>query len=63
MALNFTTSHLRIPLNPTSIRMFQELREQREDFPIGTVDDNLPASAGDRSLILRPGRFHTPRSN
>ena len=33
------------------------------DFSGGTVDKNLPASAGDTGLIPGPGESHTPRSN
>ena len=32
-----------------------------EDFPGGTVDRNLPASAGNGDLIPGPGIFHMPR--
>ena len=32
---------------------------QIQDFPGGTVDKHLPASAGDTSLIPGLGRFHT----
>ena len=32
-------------------------------FPGDTVVKNLPFNAGDASLILDPGRSHTPRSN
>ena len=34
-----------------------------QDFPIGTVDKNLPASAGDTSSIPGLGRSHMPQSN
>ena len=30
----------------------------RRNFLSGTVDKNLPASAGDMGLIPGPGRFH-----
>ena len=33
------------------------------DFSGGTVDKNLPATAGDMGLIPAPGRSHMPRSN
>ena len=33
------------------------------DFPGGTVDKNLPASAGDTGSVPGRGRFHVPRSN
>ena len=33
------------------------------DFPGGTVDNNLPASAGDTGLIPGPGSFHMLQSN
>ena len=36
---------------------------EAKDFPGGTVDKNLPASAGDMSLIPGPGRFHMPQNN
>ena len=32
-------------------------------FPGGTVDKNVPATAGDTGSIPGPGRFHMPRSN
>ena len=35
---------------------------EAKDFPGGTMDKNLPASAGDVGLIPGPGRFHMPRS-
>ena len=28
------------------------------DFPNVTMDENLPANAGDRDLIPDPGKFH-----
>ena len=34
-----------------------------QDFPGGTVDKNLPADAGDMSLIPDLGRFHMLRNN
>ena len=33
-----------------------------KDFPGGTVDKNLPASAGDMGSIPGLGRFHMPQS-
>ena len=33
------------------------------DIPGGTVDESLPASAGDMGSISAPGRFHMPQSN
>ena len=33
------------------------------DFPGGTVDKNLPASAGDTGSIPALGKFHMPQSN
>jgi len=33
------------------------------DFSGGTVDKNLPATAGDMGLIPAPGRSHIPDSN
>ena len=33
------------------------------DFPGGTVDKNLPASAGDMGSIPPRGRFHMPQGN
>ena len=33
------------------------------DFPGGTVDNNLPANAGDTGLIPGPGSFHMLQSN
>ena len=33
-----------------------------EDFPGGTVDENLPASTGDARWIPGLGRFHTLQS-
>ena len=38
------------------------LRPSCRAFPGGTVDNNLPANAGDTGSIPGPGRFHTPRS-
>ena len=38
-------------------------KQQKLDFPGGSVDKNLPANAEDRSSIPGPGRFHTPRNN
>ena len=37
--------------------------KQMSDFSGGTVDKNLPATAGDMGLIPAPGRSHMPRSN
>ena len=34
----------------------------RGDFPGNSVVKNLPANAGDMSLIPGPGRFHMPQS-
>ena len=34
-----------------------------ENFPGGTVDNNLPAIVGDMSSTPGPGRFHMPQSN
>ena len=34
-----------------------------EDFPGGSVDENLPANAGDTGSIPGPGRFHMPPGN
>ena len=39
----------------------QGSREDGEDFPDGTVDQNLPASAGDTGWIPGPGRLHMLR--
>ena len=39
------------------------LRKDGRVFLGGTVDKNLPANAGDMGSIVRPGRFHMPRSN
>ena len=38
-------------------------KTERRDFPGGTVDRNLPASAGDTGTIPDLGRFHMPRGN
>ena len=35
---------------------------RKEDFPGGTVEKNLPASAADMGLTLGLGRFHMMRS-
>ena len=35
----------------------------KEDFPGGAEDKDLPASAGDKSLIPSLGRSHTSWSN
>ena len=37
--------------------------DKRSDLPGGTVSKNLPANAGDTSLIPGPGRFHMLWSN
>ena len=34
-----------------------------QDFPGGSMVKNLPANAGDTSLIPDPGRFHMPQGN
>ena len=39
------------------------LKNERGDFPGGTVVKNLPANAGDMGSIPGLGRFHMPRSN
>ena len=39
------------------------LKQALMDFPGGTVDRNLPASAGDTESIPGLGRLHMPRSN
>ena len=39
------------------------LKMINQDFPGGTVDKNLPADAGDMSLIPDLGRFHMLRNN
>ena len=41
---------------------FRKLK-QMSDLSGGTVDKNLPATAGDMGLIPAPGRSHMPRSN
>jgi len=33
------------------------------DFPVGTVDGNLPARVGDMGWIPGSGRFHMSQSN
>ena len=38
-------------------------KQQKLDFPGGSVDRNLPANAEDRSSIPGPRRFHMPWSN
>ena len=38
-------------------------RSIAQDFPGGTVDKNLPASARDTGSIPSPGRFHMLQSN
>lgn len=39
------------------------LKMRFEGFPSGLVVKKLPANAGDRSLIPRPGRFHRLQGN
>ena len=39
------------------------LKKKRRGFPGGSVVQNLPANAGDMSLIPGLGRPHMPRSN
>ena len=34
-----------------------------QDFPGGPAVKNLPAKAGDTSLIPGPGKFHMPQGN
>ena len=41
----------------------EQLVERTWDFPGGTMDKNLPASAGDMGLIPDPGRSHVLWSN
>ena len=33
------------------------------DFPVGPVNENPPANAGDTDSIPDPGRFHMPWSS
>lgn len=40
-----------------------EVKKTCRDFPAGTMDENLPASAGDMDSISGLGRFHMSRSN
>ena len=44
-------------------RMASCKKQQKLDFPGGSVDKNLPANAEDRSSIPGPGRFHMPWNN
>ena len=37
--------------------------KKKKKFPGGIVDENLPANAGDSSLIPGLGRFHMPRNS
>ena len=39
------------------------IHKAKLEFLGGTVDKNLPANAGDMSLIPAPGRFHVLWSN
>ena len=36
---------------------------KKKKFPAGIVDENLPANAGDSSLVPGLGRFHMPRKS
>ena len=38
-------------------------RNEKADFPGGTVDRHPPASASDLGSIPAPGRLHMPQSN
>ena len=50
--------------NPSSTEMLLYFcGKVAEDFPGGTGDRNLPASAGDMGSSPGPGRFHMPWSN
>ena len=42
---------------------FPQVKHTEEDFPGGTVDKNLPASAGDTGSFPGPGRYHMLQSN
>ena len=42
---------------------FFAIKSDIREFPHGAVDENPPASAGETSSILGPGRFHMLRSN
>ena len=52
-------------LEENNIKEFADAfkKYQKRNFPSGTVDENLPASAGDTGLILGSGRFHIPWSH
>ena len=41
----------------------QSCKKEREGFPGGSVIKNLPANAGDMSVIPNPGRSYLPRNN
>ena len=45
------------------MRNFKHKYKLKEDFPGGAVDKNLPANAGDMSLIPGPGIFYLLQSN
>ena len=42
---------------------FLSFKDERKDFPGGTVVKNPPANAGDTGSSPGPGRSHMPRSN
>ena len=48
--------------NPLDFKSCFENTQDFQGFPGGTVDENLPASAGDMSSIPGPGSFHMPWS-
>ena len=51
-------------LEQTSTILYEELNKNiLKDFPGGTVDQNLPANAGDTGPIPGPGRFYIPWNN
>lgn len=39
------------------------MSKDRQDIPGGTMDRNLPASAGDRGSVSDLGRFHMLQNN
>ena len=57
-----TCHYLRLH-RPANYKSKATSQEKSEDIPGGPVVKNLPASAGDVSLIPGPGRSHMPWSN
>ena len=52
-----------IPEGERKERKDQNIANNMQDFPGGTVNKNPPANAGDMGSVPGLGRFHTPQSN